>query len=468
MASAVLNTEPTLYALLKLSSTNRGIPLEEWIQGLYNDSMRLRISTMAAVFTFLAAGYALPSCLPPASVLIPAVSALTAGLFRRTRSLATLMVIITAASAGASLERPAPQRDVPGRRGGVWTGTIGAVTGSGAMVSTGCGEFWCGSRTLASAVTRGDSVRVLGSVSGGFLDAACWEVFPCRSVLNLIRALLRRTWADRIASRSASSLVCALLMGDRSTMPPGIRLLFRETGASHLLAVSGLHAGLAGGAVLLLAGGARRSGLRTLAVLLPVLLCYTLLTGARPSTIRASLMMASAVWMSLRSGRPCYLSIWCVAALLLTALVPGVMNDRGAQLSFAAVLSLILLSRGFGGGAGLLLTPLYAGMTVTVALAPLVMHTFGALPVQAPLATVVSMPFLLATMVLGVMVLLPILAPGASLLLEWCVWSWTGLLGLLRLPLLRMEGRFPLLPWAAAVVLLLLLRWRRGFHRRFR
>ena len=42
----------------------------------------------------------------------------------------------------------------------------------------------------------------------------------------------------------SAALVCAVLTGDRSLLDPGLAAAFRSSGASHILALSGLHMGL--------------------------------------------------------------------------------------------------------------------------------------------------------------------------------------------------------------------------------
>ena len=383
--------------------------------------------------------------------------------------MASLFFLLASAAAGASIPPACGEWADCASGGGIWVGRVTACNGDGAMIETVYGDFWAGSRGLAAQVSRGDSVRILGSVSGGFLNASSWTVSSASSPFRDLRQALCRMWDQTIESRHTSALVKALLVGERSDIPRDTRLLFRETGTSHLLAVSGLHVGLAGSAVILLLGGMSRLRWQTAAVVLPVLLLYTLLTGARPSTVRAALMAGAVILLGIRYGfRTCYLSVWCAAVVTVALIVPGSLEDRGAQLSFAAVLALIFLAERHKGAVGLLLTPLHAGLVVTLALAPLVSETYGGISPQAPLATMLSLPFMLLTMILGGTALLPLISRGSAIILEWCVWVWTGFLGFLRHPLVNPEGPLWMAVWIAAISILALYRWRRGFARRFR
>jgi ComEC/Rec2-related protein len=330
-------------------------------------------------------------------------------------------------------------------------------------------SLWAGSRGLASAVSASDSVTVLGCVSEGFVSVDAWSVRRSGSRVCRAREWLCGRWESAIRSPVACSLVCALLAGERSMITGATRVLFRNSGVSHMLAVSGLHVGIIAGLFLLPGRRGKRLHRRTVLPVVPVLVLYTLLTGARPSTVRAAVMASAVLLLAAGRGeRVCYLSLWCVTALLTAVILPGSIHDRGAQMSFAAVLSLILLSPVRGPRSGPVAAALAAGLTVTVALAPLVSATYGGFAPQAPVATLVSIPFMLATMLLGALVLLPPLAAGAAVLVEWCTWAWTGVIGLLAMKPVTLSGAASACAWGGILLVMAFLRWRKGFARRFR
>jgi hypothetical protein len=137
-------------------------------------------------------------------------------------------------------------------------------------------------------------------------------------------------------------------------------------------------------------------------------------------------------------------------------------------MSFTAVLSLILFGRSFRGNMGKILAVLYAGVVVTLCLAPLVSCTFGAVSPVAPIATVISLPFMLTLMALGAISLSwGFIAEGASILAEWTVFIWLKLLYVLEFR--RFEFKeWMLVIWFAGIIMLWLFSRRRGFFRRFR
>lgn len=357
-------------------------------------------------------------------------------------------------------------------RGGVWSCRVETSTTRGALLLTESGrQVWSSDKELAQSVRRGDSVLVLGSLRGNYLESCSFITIQSNSPQNRIRRVICKRWKEKLHSRETSSLVSALLAGERGTISPSTRSVFEMTGTSHLLAVSGLHVGIICAIILIIAR--QILGKTWLAVFITILLMgsYVFLAGARASTVRAGIMgmFILIAWQSV-GKTPDLLFIWSFAVIVLIILSSGsVLNDIGAQMSFSAVLSLILFGRSFRGNIyKKMFSILYAGIVVTLSLAPLVSSTFGAVSPVAPIATVISLPFMLALMALGVISLSwGFVAEGASILAEWTVFIWLKLLHVLEFR--RFEFKeWMLVIWFAGIIMLLLFSRRRGFFRRFR
>lgn len=361
-------------------------------------------------------------------------------------------------------ERPVP----PGNELGVWRGTVETVTAGGAMVRTSSGTFWVSHPALSLTALRGDSLLVLGYRSQGFISPMSIRRKPASGLVRAIRESYRRILLERIDDPAARGLTGGLTLGLRGLVPAGITDVFRETGTSHLLALSGLHtvivAALAFLLFRLLLGRHPASHFTAAAFTI----IFVLLSGGRPSTVRAGIMSAAALfWTALHGGRMHGLSLWWMALLASVLLSPVTLLDRGAQMSFGAVLSLLLLGRSYRGRASMILSPLHAGVAVTVGLSPLIAGVYGGLSPAGPVATVLSLPFMASVMVLGSAV-----SAGAGLLeplLGWITGIWTSMLSALS-PGVISVGRDPLLllPWGFSVLLLRVLAKWNGFHRRFR
>jgi len=222
---------------------------------------------------------------------------------------------------------------------------------------------------------------------------------------------------------------------------------FRRAGLSHLLAVSGQNiALLALLAMPLLA--ALGMPLRTrLLWLLGLIAVYVPLAGAGPSIQRAGIMGGLSVFATLGGRRASRFYVLALAALVLLVLEPDIAADVGWQLSFAAVLGILLL-------AGRLRTAMAdrigdrgwrraladgAAMTTaaTLATAPLIAFHFEAVSTTTLFANLLALPAVAPAMWLGMLTAaagqipgLPVEPLGAvnSLLLAYIaqVAAWCG------------------------------------------
>lgn len=141
-------------------------------------------------------------------------------------------------------------------------------------------------------------------------------------------------------SEKSNSLVTALITGDRSALSKETVDAFRTSGASHILALSGLHLGIIyGGLRLILPRGGSSMISRFLSAALIVSICgfYTLATGACASITRAFLFILLGETASL-SGRTRSTRTILWTALFLQLLAdPLSITDVGFQLSYAAM-----------------------------------------------------------------------------------------------------------------------------------
>ena len=147
-------------------------------------------------------------------------------------------------------------------------------------------------------------------------------------------------------SPDTAPLLQALLTGDRSGLSPQIQGIFRASGASHLLALSGLHMGI----IYLVFDRLTRLMGRSPAVrklryilLLSAAGFFTLMAGAGPSLVRAFLFIAVSETLRLLNRPRSPLRVLCLALLVQLALDPSAIDSLGFQLSYLAMAGLILL-----------------------------------------------------------------------------------------------------------------------------
>ena len=170
-----------------------------------------------------------------------------------------------------------------------------------------------------------------------------YEYFPAERKTLHDMAVTRLQGA--MAEGDARAVVLAMTTGERSEISSELRQNYSASGASHLLAVSGLHIGIAFmlinilllPMVLLRYGNIARSILAVAMIWLYVWLC-----GMSPSAVRAAIMF-SLLQFSLSSLRE-YTSVNILAgtAFVMLAFNSHLLFDISFQLSFIAVAGIIL------------------------------------------------------------------------------------------------------------------------------
>ncbi len=141
-----------------------------------------------------------------------------------------------------------------------------------------------------------------------------------------------------------AALARGFVLGEDDRIDPETSEEFRRSGLSHLLAVTGQNVtllALLAMPVLAALGMPLRSRLVWVLALIAV---YVPLAGAGPTIQRAGVMGGSSVLATLAGRRASRLYALLVAAVALLAVEPELAADVGWQLSFAAVLGILLLA----------------------------------------------------------------------------------------------------------------------------
>lgn len=146
---------------------------------------------------------------------------------------------------------------------------------------------------------------------------------------------------DRHHAPAHAAFARATLLGDRSGLSEETLALFRQTGISHLLAISGLHLGIlccpwfVAGRL----GLCRMRLCLVMAIIFVWLYCW--FVGFRPPVTRAAVLISVFSIAKLNGREPIAWNSLSLAALIVVALNPSYLFDTGAQLSFVAVATLI-------------------------------------------------------------------------------------------------------------------------------
>ena len=143
-----------------------------------------------------------------------------------------------------------------------------------------------------------------------------------------------------------NAVITALITGDRNGLEDEISGIFRKSGASHILALSGMHLGIIYGilkAALYALGNTRAA--KTFRSILTVIICgfYTLSTGAGASIVRAFIFILLTETAGLTGRNADGKTILFSALLIQLVLAPDDIWNVGFQLSYAAVGGIVFI-----------------------------------------------------------------------------------------------------------------------------
>lgn len=186
--------------------------------------------------------------------------------------------------------------------------------------------------------------RVFCTLSAGENEVAILAPAPrsVNAVASRFRSMLERT-TGRLFPPIHGGLLLGILLGNYASLPLSVQSGFMRSGTMHLLAASGYNCGI----VVLMVGWIMRklTAPRSLTHLLLIisLWIFTLVVGPSPSIVRAAVMVSAFLTAYLLWRAPDMINVVFFAALIILAANPLSLFDVGFQLSFAAVLSIVLM-----------------------------------------------------------------------------------------------------------------------------
>ena len=144
------------------------------------------------------------------------------------------------------------------------------------------------------------------------------------------------------------AIVTAMTIGDKTLLNKNLKEDYSITGASHVLALSGLHLTIIYGVLVLIMGGCSRlvPFLRSKFTTEPIILfgvwLFVMLVGASPSVVRSAMMLSIYSFVTLLNRERLSVNALSLTAFVMLVLNPYHLFDIGFQLSFASVGSIIL------------------------------------------------------------------------------------------------------------------------------
>ncbi|CAA6826740.1 MAG: Competence protein [uncultured Aureispira sp.] len=170
---------------------------------------------------------------------------------------------------------------------------------------------------------------------------------PLYQFIYKTRSRLLQILAEHLSTPNEYAVAAALLLGAKDQLNKDLRNAYADTGAMHVLAVSGLHIGILVGLLSFLLRFVRRSDKNWLriktVILLSLMWSFALLTGASASVLRACTMFSFVIIGQLLNRKINIYNSLAASAFLLLCLNPLLLFQVGFQLSYFALVGIIYL-----------------------------------------------------------------------------------------------------------------------------
>ena len=195
------------------------------------------------------------------------------------------------------------------------------------------------------------SLRALITFAGLFCGALCAYTYRCIDMLALTSAHtgLIHGLGDSLEAliesipfenSQTNALINALICSDRSGLDIQTKDIFRQSGASHILALSGMHLGIIYAIlkfIFIPLGNSRCAKVIRSIFIMAICTLYTVMTGAGASIVRALIFIISGECAMLLGRSRSTAGILYAALIIQLAISPGDILDVGFQLSYAAM-----------------------------------------------------------------------------------------------------------------------------------
>ncbi len=178
-----------------------------------------------------------------------------------------------------------------------------------------------------------------------------WSAAPLRWAESLRERMRAEITRDVPEGSPGRQVIKAVVLGEKPSRESEVSRAFRESGAMHVFAVSGLHVTLVGALFWLgfsIFPIPRRVGLFFVIL---AMVTYAMVTGLRPPAIRATVMAICFLGAFFLRRRPSLFNALSLSAVLVIFWRPSQVHEVGFQLSYC-----VLLAIGLGVGLALRLT----------------------------------------------------------------------------------------------------------------
>ncbi len=191
----------------------------------------------------------------------------------------------------------------------------------------------------------GEGIRKKGWVKSIQVISSDKDSFRILSYAGDIQDKLCGLIDNSLVGADQGAILKAMILGQKDELPSEVKDVFRATGISHLLAVSGLHVGLVYLVIIRLLFFLKHKRARQIAEFIAIIAvwAYSFMTGFGPSVQRAAGMISLFALSRLMNRNVKPFQILALSFLIQTALNPFAFFSFGFQLSYLAVGGIFLV-----------------------------------------------------------------------------------------------------------------------------
>lgn len=250
-----------------------------------------------------------------------------------------------------------------------------------------------------------------------------------------------KTGIDKVPFKNTATnhIISALITGDRTGIPHETISIFRESGASHILALSGLHLGIIYGVIswlLSFLGHSLRANRFRAFLIISSCGIYTIITGAGPSITRALIFILIREISQLHNRYTSTAQVLMSSLFIQLLISPGAIRDIGFQLSYAAMAGIAFIFPWFKSmwpksKAGLMKwiwTSASMSLSCQITTGPIAYFYFGTFPQHFLLTNLIAMPL---TGLIIPSSLLTLALDSAGICPEFMIWITENLVSLM-------------------------------------
>lgn len=148
---------------------------------------------------------------------------------------------------------------------------------------------------------------------------------------------------DMCMDEDDSSVIRAMLLGDKSAMNPDTKSLYSRNGIAHILAISGLHISMLGMALVTVMKKIRIPAALSAGTAIALMIMYGMMTGMAASAARAVIMFSLRTLADIVHRTYDMATSLVIAAVLLLIEQPAYLFYSGFQFSFGAITAVIMI-----------------------------------------------------------------------------------------------------------------------------